>query len=120
LLRAAYHSSSYDYNLTAQLVTDGIITTRMTQYLLVITSNGTVPKNEREWLLDHNSVTVQQIEGNNIWIKLELMVNDDMPEITSLKLDGNVTIDDKKPGGWQFKCSGSNDGEKWQDLGSFK
>ena len=25
-LKAAYHSSSYDYNLTAQLVTDGIIT----------------------------------------------------------------------------------------------
>jgi hypothetical protein len=29
LLRPAFHSSSYDYNLTAQLVTDGISDTRV-------------------------------------------------------------------------------------------
>ena len=33
LLRSAYNSSSYDYNLTAQLVTDGVISDKQPQYL---------------------------------------------------------------------------------------
>jgi hypothetical protein len=49
-LRPAYHSSSYDYNLTAQLVTDGIITNEMPDYISLSTNKGELPKNEREWL----------------------------------------------------------------------
>src|SRR5271154_4149772 len=49
LHRPAYHSSSYDYNLTAQLVTDGIKDTKMPRYVAVETSQqGTLPKAERE------------------------------------------------------------------------
>jgi hypothetical protein len=56
-LRSAYHSSSYDYNLTAQLVTDGIINQEMPASISLSTSQGVLKKNEREWLLDFNSVT---------------------------------------------------------------
>src|SRR5690348_2169250 len=38
LLRPAYHSSSYDYNLTAQLVTDGIKETRLPNWIGVSVS----------------------------------------------------------------------------------
>src|ERR1035437_2771918 len=56
-LRPTYHSSSYDYNLTAQLVTDGIITNEMPDYIAVSTNQGMLPKNEREWLFDEKVAT---------------------------------------------------------------
>src|SRR5580704_14115463 len=55
LHRPAYQSSSYDYNLTAQLITDGIKDTKLPRWISVSTSQqGELLKNEREWLLDHN------------------------------------------------------------------
>ena len=54
LRRAAKHSSSYDYNLTAQLVTDGIKETRMPRWVAVSTSvDGVLTKPDREIVLDH-------------------------------------------------------------------
>ena len=35
LHRAAYQSSSYDYNLTEQLVTDGIVETKLPRWVVV-------------------------------------------------------------------------------------
>src|SRR5512140_3654995 len=52
LLRPAYQSSSYDYNLTAQLVTDGIKETSLPRWLVTTTSqNGVAKKHERELML---------------------------------------------------------------------
>jgi hypothetical protein len=119
-LRSAYHSSSYDYNLTAQLVTDGIISTGKPNFISVSTNLGPLPKNEREWLLDHNSVTVYNINGTNIWLQFEQSQDGEIPEITKISLNGNLTYTDKKPGGWQFTCLGSDDGVKWNEIGKFK
>ncbi len=47
LHRPAYHSSSYDYNLTAQLVTDGIVETRLPRWLATRTSRRRAPAQER-------------------------------------------------------------------------
>lgn len=118
--RAAFHSSSYDYNLTAQLVTDGIIIHEMPNYVSLSTNQGVLPKNEREWLLDHNSVTEVSINGTDIWVQLELNESTDIPEITKITLNGGLTYGDKKPAGWQFVCSGSNDGVNWIELGTVK
>ena len=65
-LRASYNSSSYDFNLTAQLITDGLITDEMPAYISVSTNKGVVPRTEREWLLDHNSVTEMSLEGADV------------------------------------------------------
>ncbi|MBE9511097.1 MAG: hypothetical protein IMY71_09480 [Bacteroidetes bacterium] len=119
-LRSAYHSSGYDYNLTAQLVTDGIIIHEMPDFISFSTSQGVLPKNEREWLLDHNSVTALSIEGAEIWIQFELNQVANIPEITGITINGNLTCSDKKPGGWEFVCSGSNDGVNWDELGKVK
>jgi len=119
-LRSAWHSSSYDYNLTAQLVTDGIVTSEMPDYISLETNTGIVPKNEREWLLDHNRVTELSIEGNDIWIQLEMNHGSEGAPISRLVLNGTLTYDEKKPGGWQFVCSGSNDGVTWNELGKSK
>ena len=119
-LRPAWHSSSYDYNLTAQLITDGIIAQDMPTTVSLSTNQGELPKNEREWLLDHNSVTQLGIRGNDIWIQTELAHETDLPEVTKINISGSVTIGDKSYGGWQFVCSGSNDGKHWIELGKFK
>jgi len=48
LNRLAMASSSYDYNLTAHLATDGIIETALPAFLGVSTAEGPVAKNEME------------------------------------------------------------------------
>ena len=50
--RAATHSSSYDYNLTAQLVTDGIVSDGPVPWVEVLVDGKPLPKAERELLLD--------------------------------------------------------------------
>ena len=52
LLRSAYNSSSYDYNLTAQLVTDGVISDKQPQYLDLSTQNGEISRRERDRMSD--------------------------------------------------------------------
>ncbi len=119
-LRPAYHSSSYDYNLTAQLVTDGIIQTDMPTYISISTNGGEVPKNEREWLLDHNSVTEMTLGGTDAYIQFELNKDAVPADIDKISLNGTLTYLENKPGGWQIVCSGSNDGVTWEELAKYK
>jgi beta-galactosidase/beta-glucuronidase len=118
-LRPAYHSSSYDYNLTAQLVTDGIISNEMPDYISVSTNKGVTPKNEREWLFDHNRVTEVSLSGTDIWIQLDLN-SGKVPEISKININGSLEFSGKPTGGWAFVCSGSNDGIAWNELGHIK
>ena len=117
-LRTAYHSSSYDYNLTAQLVTDGIIIREMPDYISVATNQGVLKKNEREWLFDGKPDSRYRISGTDIWLQLEM--NQNAPEISKLELIGSVTFDSTKTRVWQFTCFGSDDGVKWDQIGRNK
>ncbi len=120
LMRPAWHSSSYDYNLTAQLVTDGIIATTMPSTISLSTSSGVISKNEREFLLDNNSATEIRVEGNNIWVQLDINKAKNLPEVTRINLNGHLTYDEKKQGVWTFTCLGSDDGIKWNELKQLK
>src|SRR5574344_2940843 len=57
LNRAAFQSSSFDYNLTAQLVTDGIISKGLPEYIAVSTSHGIVAKRDKERMCGGNPRT---------------------------------------------------------------
>jgi beta-galactosidase/beta-glucuronidase len=116
-LRPAFHSSSYDYNLTAQLVTDGIISHEMPDYISFSTNQGELPKNQREWLLDNNSVTELNLAGNDIWMQIEINPGNVVPEITKINISGSIEYSGKSTSGWHFVCSGSNDGIQWNELG---
>jgi len=61
-------SSSFDNNLTAQLVTDGIICDERPAFLEVFTQNGEVGKIERENTLDEDLNTRNIITGKAGWI----------------------------------------------------
>ncbi|WP_297095689.1 discoidin domain-containing protein [uncultured Draconibacterium sp.] len=114
--RPAYHSSSYDYNLTAQLITDGIIENEEPNWISVSTNSGVVPKNQREYLLDHNVVTPLILEGNEVWIQFETGGETAFPEISEIDVIGMLASDKKKSGKWQLVCSASDDGENWTIL----
>lgn len=73
LRRPAYHSSSRDYNLTAQLVTDGIPAAGAPRWLATATSQrGLLPKQEREYPVDHNSTSTLDMDGPKAWVQIEL------------------------------------------------
>ncbi|MGJ5816097.1 glycosyl hydrolase 2 galactose-binding domain-containing protein [Paludibaculum fermentans] len=116
LRRPAYHSSSYDYNLTAQLVTDGIKDTRVPRWVSVSTSQqGTLRKNEREWLLDGNWVSGVTLRGKQPWVQFEIG-GDAPPEIDRIEIDARL-VAHGEPENWNCRVTGSDDGQTWKDLG---
>ena len=116
LLRPAYHSSSQDYNLTAQLVTDGLIIQEVPAHLTLRTQLGAVPKNEREWVLDHVTGSGISIEGDEVYLELGMGGNFRIPELTGIEINGSVTYDEEKALGWKYIVTGSMDGTEWKEL----
>jgi len=118
LHRLAYHSSSHDYNLTAQLVTDGIVHTTMPRYTRVRTSaEGELPKREREHLFDDNPVTTVTVPGSRGWVEVELAGGDQPYALDRLELTAAVRARVTTQAGWRCEVLGSDDGETWQSLG---
>ena len=121
LHRPAYQSSAYDYNLTAQLVTDGIKETALPQWIVTSTSDaGILPKTGREVFLDGNvtsSIDVKAAAGGEPWVEFDLEGGADPPELDRIdlylrKLHGPPPAD-----GWTYIVSGSDDGVHWQEVG---
>jgi len=117
LHRPAYQSSSYDYNLTAQLITDGIKETALPRWIAASNSNvGVLPKNEREYLLDGNWTTGVDLNGKDVWVQFELEGGAAPFEIDRIDLDGLVR-GNPEPEIWAMVVSGSDDGKTWTELG---
>jgi hypothetical protein len=117
LRRPAYHSSSYDYNLTAQLVTDGIKDTNLPQWV-VVWNGGAEPLNKlnREILLDHDGIHRVSLRGPNASATIELHGGEAAPEIDRIQL--NLLIPFNMPhDAIRFKVSVSADGHAWETAG---
>jgi hypothetical protein len=117
LRRPAYHSSSYDYNLTAQLVTDGIKDTRLPHWVVVWTG-GAEPlgKVDRETLLDHSHIHTVPLRGQHASATIELHGGDAAPEIDRIQLNLQAPFS-LSPGAIHFKASASDDGRTWEMVG---
>ena len=118
-LHTAYHSSSYDYNLTAQLATDGIITTSEPAYMEFTTNSGDVRLREREWAIDGGPYSKNTLSGENAFMCYTMHNwSETIDEVTFI---GTVAYDDKKlSGGYEIVVEASNDGSAWTPLGSLK
>ncbi|MDD4592382.1 MAG: discoidin domain-containing protein [Parabacteroides sp.] len=118
-LRAAYNSSSYDYNLTAQLVTDGIITTEKPATIRVSTQDEELPRNAREYFFDDKPDSRYIVKGtDDIFLQLDL---NNMEIVTDrFVVRGDVVIDDTKSKGYEIIAYASYDGEKWDEIGREK
>jgi hypothetical protein len=118
LHRPAYHSSSYDYNLTAQLVTDGIKTTVPPHWIAVATSqHGMLKRHKREWPLDGNWVSTVDFKGPSAWLQIELGGGEQAPEVDGFEVEARVHAASQQPENWACTVAGSDDGESWQELG---
>ncbi|HEX2968508.1 MAG TPA: discoidin domain-containing protein [Bacteroidales bacterium] len=118
--RTVYQSSAYDYNLTAQLLTDGIITNNMPVYINLSSPGGDIPKNEREWLLDNKPVSSMSLQGPDVWIQYGINPEAGADSVDKITLTGTLEFGERKPRGWTFSCMGSDDGENWVELGNMK
>ena len=119
LLRPAYHSSSYDYNLTAQLITDGIKDSHLPNWVETSVSfGGTLPKEEREFFLDHNPTSVVDLRGSNPWAQVYLGGGKSVPEIDRVDLILVLSARNVQPADVSFVVSVSDDGWNWKKAGS--
>ncbi len=119
LLRPAYHSSSYDYNLTAQLVTDGIKDTHTPNWVETSVSFvGTLPKEEREFFLDHNPTSVVDLRGPRPWVQIRLGGGKSVPQIDRIDLLVVLNARNVTPSDVSFVISVSDDGWNWKKVGS--
>lgn len=115
LRRPAYHSSAYDYNLTAQLVTDGIRDTALPRWVVTSSSQtGIFPKYQREWLLDNNSVTSVDLKGPEAWVQVEMAGGEGPIEVDGIDIESRSA----GRGRYTFRVSRSDDGQNWISLGS--
>ncbi len=116
LLKAAYHSSSYDYNLTGHLATDGIITEAKPYFMTVYSQNGTYEKRDAERPFDDNNtnVSVKGEEG----AFLEIDIHNGVVSAETIEYVGSVSCEPEKGKGFNIVLESSLDGENWQEIGS--
>ena len=118
LHRAAYQSSSYDFNLTAQLATDGVKETKAPRWFVISTNEGLLTRQLREHAQDHNVTTNNQLNGSHAWMQFEFGGGDGPPEVDRVETSGmNVTASADQPAGWTMVVRGSDDGQTWAELG---
>ena len=110
-LRPAYHSSSYDYNLTAQLVTDGIVSSEKPWWIRVSSQDGEISKQQREYLLD--GMPWSAIKSGD----KQVMVQIDMPQhellADEVHLRGRITLPKGQMPRQEAQVLASQDGQNW-------
>ena len=118
LLRPAWHSSSYDYNLTAQLITDGIRDTQLPTWVATATdSRGPLPKNERELILDHFAASVLALKGPNPSAQVQLGGGQAVPIIDRLEVFATIPKA-ADIASLSITILISEDGRVWQQVGA--
>jgi hypothetical protein len=118
LRRPAKHSSSFDYNLTAQLVTDGIKDEQLPIWVAVSTGmDGTLPKQDREIVLDHFPPIGLKVEGSKGSVEVQIAGGVAAPLVDRIAVF--VAMPEDIPAkALSFTVSGSDDGRVWDVLAS--
>ena len=118
LHRPAYHSSSYNYNLTAQLVTDGIKESQLPGWIVTTTSSDSIVKRiDRERVLDRHIMTRNDLDGPAAWLQIEIAGNS-LPDLDSINVSGSLLVDSLRAQHWNITISGSQNGSQWEKLGN--
>jgi hypothetical protein len=118
LHRPATASSNYDFNLTAQLVTDGIIDDRLPRWLVCSSSaEGILPRSEREHLVDGYVSSGVDLPGPGGWVQIEQAGRYDAPEVDHIEIVAIPRTEEKKPQHWTCLVLASDDGRTWRELG---
>ena len=118
-MRQAWASSSIDYNLTAQLATDGILTQEEPPRVRVTTSDGELSLRDREKTFDGNTVTSVYVMGDDAFIQYDWT---GMAVATrSLRLNAWAAYREQQAdGGYEIVVEASPDGAAWQEIGALR
>jgi len=110
----AYHSSAKDYSLTAQLVTDGRITSDAPTYLVTSNPDGPLAKRDNETMFGSCTLWKYKADGDKLWLQLDLVNHAravDMVRIAGRRLgQGQVA----------YTLSGHTQSADWHEIYSRK
>lgn len=110
--RVAYQSSSWDYNLTSQLVTDGIVSEGQAPWLEVLSGGRPLGKGSVENLFDGRSSTRIELSGEKSSLRI-LFHN--MPVLAD-RLEIKGLINGKAGDRYVVEGEFSSDGVSWNPL----
>ena len=118
LYRTVYQSSSWDFNLTSQLLTDGIIDDQVPAWLNVTTPEGPLPPHKREACIDGNEWTCNILMGGDTWLQYdwEGMAID----IDEVEMVCSMAYREDAPQGFKIRLLTSKDGKKWKVADEWK
>jgi len=114
LNKAACASSSYDYNLTAQLVTDGVVENAVPAWLKVCTSEGELPRREKEWTVDAGPYSSNRLEGAANF--LEYVWSRQRFSAGCVRVRGYVVYQEPAKG-WSVTCKAGDSGAIMNHVG---
>ena len=116
LHRMAYHSSAYDYNLTAQLLTDGIICNGNVARIAASTNRDKLPRREREWAIDGGEYSRNILYGSNAY--LQYIWHGMTISADKVKIIATVAYrENEADGGYTIETIAQDAGNKWHIVG---
>lgn len=102
LHRPAWTSSTYDFNLTAQLLTDGIVAKTSPRWLSVTTNAGQLPTREQEWTLDSDPFSGNIVVGEKAFLQYDW--HGQCLKANRVRLTFQVAYDEEKAqGGYEIR-----------------
>ena len=118
LFRTVYQSSSWDFNLTSQLLTDGIYEREAPAWLNVTTPDGPLPPHKREACIDGNEWTSNIIMGSDTWLQYDW---ENMSiDIDEVEMVCSMAYHENAPQGFTIRLLTSKDGKKWKVADEWK
>ena len=111
LHRTVYQSSAWDFNLTSQLLTDGLIDEKAPAWLNVTTPEGPLPPHKREACIDGNEWTCNIVMGGDTWLQYdwENMAID----IDEVEMVCSMAYREDAPQGYRIRLLTSDNGKFW-------
>ena len=111
LHHTVYQSSAWDFNLTSQLLTDGITDNEAPAWLNVTTPEGPLPPHKREACIDGNDWTSNILMGGDTWMQYDWEgMSIDIDEVEMIC---SMAYREDGPQGFKIRLLTSNDGKKW-------
>ena len=107
--KAACASSNYDFNLTAQLATDGVVESSEPAYVSVRTARGELPRRGRLWTIDSGPYSLNRLEGSGDF--LEYAWSSQRFSAGCVRIRGHLAFDGSV-GEWGVRCLAAASGEE--------
>lgn len=112
LHRTVHQSSSWDFNLTSQLLTDGIHDKESPAWLNVTTPEGPLPPHKREACIDGNEWTNNIVMGSDTWLQYDWEgMSIDIDEV---EMVCSMAYREDAPHGFKIRLLTSTNGKKWK------